>query len=69
MTISPTFFRNFACKADKCRHTCCQKWVINIDAESAEKYRNIKGWPLRLATPAPARRFFKLYSLPALRRR
>lgn len=43
MTISPTFFRNFACKADKCRHTCCQKWVINIDAESAEKYRNTKG--------------------------
>ena len=43
MTISPTFFRNFACKADKCRHTCCQKWVINIDAESAKKYRNTKG--------------------------
>lgn len=43
MTISPTFFRNFACKADKCRHTCCQKWVINIDAASAEKYRNTKG--------------------------
>ncbi len=23
-------------------------------------------WPLRLATPATARRFFKLYSLPAM---
>lgn len=43
MTIFPTFFRTFACKADKCRHTCCQKWVINIDPESAGKYRNTKG--------------------------
>lgn len=39
----PTFFPSFACKADKCRHTCCQKWEIDIDEDTARKYRHTPG--------------------------
>ena len=43
ITIFPTFFPSFACKADKCRHTCCQKWEIDIDEDTAETYRHTPG--------------------------
>ena len=43
ITIFPTFFPSFACKADKCRHTCCQKWEIDIDEDTARKYRHTSG--------------------------
>ena len=43
ITIFPTFFPSFACKADKCRHTCCQKWEIDIDEDTARKYRRTPG--------------------------
>lgn len=42
-TIYPTIFPNFRCKAGSCKHTCCQTWEIDIDAETEEKYRNTKG--------------------------
>ena len=34
LKIYPTFFPDFQCKADRCRHTCCQKWEIDIDEET-----------------------------------
>lgn len=43
LKIYPTFFPDFQCKADKCRHTCCQKWEIDIDEETEKKYRNTQG--------------------------
>lgn len=38
--IFPEFFPRFFCKADQCRHTCCQKWEIDIDDETMQKYKN-----------------------------
>ena len=42
-TIYPTFFPNFQCKAGACRHTCCQTWEIDIDAETEHRYRQTPG--------------------------
>lgn len=33
-------FRNFKCIADRCRHSCCIGWEIDIDSDTFEKYRN-----------------------------
>lgn len=38
-SVCPSFFPDFACKADQCLHTCCQTWEIDIDAETEAKYR------------------------------
>ena len=42
-TIYPTIFPAFSCKAGACRHTCCQTWEIDIDADTEKKYRHTKG--------------------------
>lgn len=39
VTVAPTFFDSFRCKADLCTHTCCQAWEIDIDEETEKKYR------------------------------
>ena len=41
--IYPSFFPAFQCKADGCRHTCCQKWEINIDEETLQSYKKAQG--------------------------
>ena len=43
LKIYPTFFPAFQCKAYRCRHTCCQKWEIDIDEETEKKYRSTPG--------------------------
>ena len=35
ITIYPDFYEEFCCKADKCQHTCCAGWEIDIDAATA----------------------------------
>lgn len=42
-TIYPDFYDDFCCKADKCQHTCCAGWEIDIDAATAEKYQQLAG--------------------------
>ena len=42
-TIYPDFYEDFCCKADKCRHTCCAGWEIDIDAATAAKYQQLAG--------------------------
>ncbi len=42
-TVSFRFYPSFACKAGRCRHTCCQGWEIDIDGESYACYRKIGG--------------------------
>ena len=42
-TIYPDFYEDFCCKADKCQHTCCAGWEIDIDAATAAKYQQLKG--------------------------
>ncbi len=41
--IAPDYYRDFRCIADRCRHSCCIGWEIDIDAETREKYRHIGG--------------------------
>ena len=41
--IAPDYYREFRCIADKCRHSCCIGWEIDIDPDTREKYRHIPG--------------------------
>ena len=41
--IAPDHYREFHCIADKCRHSCCIGWEIDIDPATREKYRRIPG--------------------------
>ncbi len=34
------YYPEFKCVADKCKHTCCSGWEMNIDKKSLEKYKN-----------------------------
>ena len=43
ITIYPEFYNRFICKADKCEHTCCAGWEIDIDEQTQEYYRNLEG--------------------------
>lgn len=42
-TIYPDFYQDFCCKADKCQHTCCAGWEIDIDDATAAKYQQLPG--------------------------
>ena len=35
---APEYYKDFVCIADKCNHSCCVGWEIDIDAETADKY-------------------------------
>ena len=35
---APHYYKDFTCIADRCTHSCCIGWEIDIDEESAEKY-------------------------------
>ncbi len=37
--IAPNYYPRFCCIADKCRHSCCIGWEIDVDDESRERYR------------------------------
>ena len=41
--IAPDYYREFRCIADKCRHSCCIGWEIDIDADTREAYRRVPG--------------------------
>ncbi len=45
VTIYPYFYKDFCCKADKCQHTCCAGWEIDIDERTAQRYQQ---WPGQL---------------------
>ncbi len=36
---APAYYKNFRCIADKCEHSCCIGWEIDIDKEALNKYR------------------------------
>ena len=40
-TIAPNYYKEFKCIADKCNHTCCVGWEIDIDDDTYNKYKNI----------------------------
>ena len=37
---APEYYKKFKCIADKCEHSCCIGWEIDIDEETLEKYKN-----------------------------
>ncbi|MBR3691283.1 MAG: flagellin lysine-N-methylase [Clostridia bacterium] len=41
--FAPKYYTDFSCIAGACRHSCCIGWEIDIDAETAEKYRGMTG--------------------------
>ena len=43
MEIRPDFYDDFACLADRCRHSCCRGWEIELDEETAGFYRSLDG--------------------------
>lgn len=43
VTVWPDFAEDFACKADRCQHSCCRGWEIDIDAATAAYYASLEG--------------------------
>ena len=41
--IIPDYYPDFHCIADRCRHSCCIGWEIDVDPDTREKYRCIPG--------------------------
>ncbi len=38
---APEYYKSFKCIADKCKHSCCIGWEIDIDSNTFEKYRSL----------------------------
>ena len=38
ISIDAEIYREFTCKADKCKHTCCRGWEIDIDDDTLDYY-------------------------------
>lgn len=41
--VFPNYYDKFKCIADKCRHSCCIGWEIDIDDETMELYNSLGG--------------------------
>lgn len=39
---APTYYKKFKCIADRCEHSCCIGWEIDIDADTLAKYKLLK---------------------------
>ena len=40
---APIYYERFKCIADKCRHSCCIGWEIDVDEKTLEKYAALEG--------------------------
>ncbi|MBR6594102.1 MAG: flagellin lysine-N-methylase [Clostridia bacterium] len=40
---APAYYKSFACIADKCDHSCCVGWEIDIDSETYGRYKALEG--------------------------
>jgi lysine-N-methylase len=38
---APVYYQTFKCIADRCEHSCCVGWEIDVDARTLEKYRSL----------------------------
>lgn len=38
---APQYYKNFKCIADKCKHSCCVGWEIDIDQVTLNKYNSL----------------------------
>lgn len=43
LTVKPSFYDSFRCKAGACTDSCCIGWEIDIDDETAGRYRQTPG--------------------------
>ncbi len=41
--FAPKYYKDFRCIADRCTHSCCIGWEIDIDPDTLEKYAALKG--------------------------
>ena len=41
--IVPSYYSTFRCIADRCRHSCCIGWEIDVDPDSLSLYRTLPG--------------------------
>ena len=41
--LQPDFYEHFRCRASACRHSCCRGWEIDIDKNTLELYRGLRG--------------------------
>lgn len=41
---APKYYRDFRCIADRCPHSCCVGWEIDIDGDTLEKYKTLGGY-------------------------
>lgn len=41
--VKPDFYDDFSCIADKCRHSCCLGWEIDIDDDSLRRFMAVDG--------------------------
>ena len=39
--IAPNYYTQFTCIADRCKHSCCIGWEIDIDKETLEIYQSV----------------------------
>lgn len=39
---APKYYKKFKCIADKCEHSCCVGWEIDVDGSALEKYTALK---------------------------
>ena len=39
--FAPSYYKNFKCIADKCLHSCCIGWEIDIDGETLRRYDSL----------------------------
>lgn len=40
---APAYYKSFKCIAGKCKHSCCIGWEIDIDEDTIDKYKIVKG--------------------------
>ena len=43
LTVRPDYYDAFHCIADRCRHSCCRSWEIDIDDVSLQRFWNVSG--------------------------
>lgn len=43
LITEPSYYRQFRCIAGNCPDSCCKEWEIQVDAETAARYRSLPG--------------------------
>ena len=41
--FAPKYYERFVCIADRCRHSCCVGWEIDVDQDTYQKYAELSG--------------------------